>query len=995
MAITTAAGTLAGGVALAGVDIDPLNTDYPLVAPGGTFAFETQVLEQDGSTTAPGLTINDIVVMALPDGVNFSGTPTATVSPATGNSLFLKNSSGDPSTKGVVTLSDTNDDGGMDRMQFEVATDAAAGDQIRINGSATYSGTSTKDNLEATIFIEETETAPTGFERIDSKDNVLATKTKTLNKPLMQTADDEDIIIPNDDSGSSGEDPVSLPGISSLIFTLPAGTEEDSKAVFTLGSGLRVDSSSNITVTALTDNAPAITDPTLTDSSSSFTLTVPSDADVESQYLLTATAFETSEISKAGPVAVNVSGAAAGSATIAILADNGSTTELTNSTITAADTKLVAGAEAFKLLPEIDITENFEGDLASPDTITLLAGSGMEFDTGSTVTVTDNSGTDFTTTVTVEDDNIEIAITGNGADGADTITIGGIEARATDTASGTLNIQVGDPDAAGESSNVPGSVLSIATAQANGMPVVEGPDDPDSVGTGAGTGTVTVTEPNYGSVTKANATSTSPAFLRIASNVSGISVTGVSVDQSAESTAGACGIDFGGGPGGGPVVAGAASPADGSYIVSLTAESCKADVTDLVISYSIKSSVPVGTDVAFALTSNIGVEGTAVVATVNPTTKNSVGTIPSVDPGSTEIQTLAPITIGENFAGALTLTDPGTDAGVPTIRLLAQGNSISFAPGSVVSGATTVTVDTTVRANDTLVITGFTDTGGKDSITVTPRAFIEASAPEDSLLPLSIADGDGDPDTDDDVTNVVTGPVNVAYTGDVDPLDAGSAQSVNIGFKVTNTVEGGVPPYTVSVDDSAVGSAMISGADVTVTGVGEGDVTVTVTDSLNSNDTFIVTVAEGAEIPAFPGNTLKTDGSSSNATFTGGVTSDGGTSFNNTVPFGQHVDVIGSIIPDNADVGKAGELFIAVRFVDANGVNKFLMMNQDGNLLPWDLTEAGLVPAHVRDSLAASEDVQIFSGMIPAPGVYRVYLGYAPDGESLTYTGSPIIVTVE
>src|SRR5690606_2528536 len=121
-------------------------------------------------------------------------------------------------------------------------------------------------------------------------------------------------------------------------------------------------------------------------------------------------------------------------------------------------------------------------------------------------------------------------------------------------------------------------------------------------------------------------------------------------------------------------------------------------------------------------------------------------------------QNLASVTITENFASAL-------DNSGSEFRIIAP-------QGVTFTGTTTgtSTVQTTFNANDTLVIP-FSPSAGVDSITRTPTAIIASGVADDALLAFTIADAD----TKANRIGLIGGEVNLAYTGDITTMEAGSA----------------------------------------------------------------------------------------------------------------------------------------------------------------------------------------------------------------------------
>ncbi|MDT8399076.1 MAG: Ig-like domain-containing protein [Pseudomonadales bacterium] len=982
-AIATAAASVSVG-AFADVTITADATNTPRVAPGGTVVFENQVLTQ---SVAPGtdahldLTPGDIVVMSLPAGMNFVGTATPTAT-STGSLNLESNSNGDPGSSGLVTLTDTNADGGNDRMSVKVKTAAAINDTIIIKGAAVYSGTATTGALNPTIFVEETVSGTKGIQvgnggGVDT-DNILATRVAAVATPVQQLTSNANLTIAN--TTNAGK--VTTPTTGSMVVTIPSGKTTGQTVVLTLGAGLKLDSTSSITVTSLTDDAPDLSPAAAADAGGAITLSLTAATTRDSQYLVVVDGYEVTAQTTPGPVSATISGTAglSGSVTMAVLANAGSTTALATTTpaTTAATTSIVAGAAESITLPSFTITENFNSNLGT-DNFTIVAGSGMTFD--DTAPSDQASGTGWTITgptFNTAKTKATFDITTNPGTKA-VITVSGLKATASSSASGVLNVTVGDSGATGESSNIPNTVLGIATAIPRGAVSIAGPSTTPQIGKGSGkTGVITLTEATYGAISAANKTSTQSAFIQV-TPPAGVTITALAEAPNTASN-GSGNVDI-------AATGSSTVPSDGSFVIILNKESTVKSVSDLTVTYTVADSVAIGTDVVFTLGGNAAVSGTATVATVANATTNTAGTIPSVTPGSANEQDLATLTIKENFAGSLNLS-----ATTREIRLIAPAGVTFANAGHTTTGIGTVTRSTTFNANDTLRLTSITDATGVVTLSIKPKAIVGNTVAADSLLAFTIADGDGVASTTADATGVTTGSVNLAFSGTLTALDAGASAAVNVGFTTSNTITGGVGPFTASSSNTAAATVSVDGSVVTVTGVAAGNATITVTDSLNSTDTFATTVSAGATQTPSTG-LQKADGSSTTATISSGATKDGGTTFETAFTTGDDVDIVGTIVPETADVGKAGDLFIVVRTIDADGVSSWTMKGVDGNFQTWNTKLADVVPAVELSSLAASNKVTVFEGTLAA-GSHRVFLGYmAADGQ-LIFNNVPLSIDV-
>ena len=83
------------------------------------------------------------------------------------------------------------------------------------------------------------------------------------------------------------------------------------------------------------------------------------------------------------------------------------------------------------------------------------------------------------------------------------------------------------------------------------------------------------------------------------------------------------------------------------------------------------------------------------------------------------------------------------------------------------------------------------------------------------------------------------------------------------------------------------------------------------------------------------------------------------------------ITIAGSLIPDSADIGKAGEIFVVLISDIAP-----TYLDTDGNFQLWgSLSLKRLEPAFEIAALGASEKFPVFSGKVQS-GLYRVFLGY-------------------
>jgi hypothetical protein len=565
------------------------------------------------------------------------------------------------------------------------------------------------------------------------------------------------------------------------------------------------------------------------------------------------------------------------------------------------------------------------------------------------------------------------------ATGTKTVTVSGIKATASKTATGDLSMTVGKPGT--DKATAPNSTIAVATATTVGTVSITGPTKAATSGPGASaiTSTITLTETTYGALTKANATDVLSAYFRVipSSNADLVAVSvvtnGYPSGASPTFSTNVCAQETG------------TSTTTDAFLCILTAESTSivptTSTVSVMVNYSVKSTAAIGGTVDMTFDGNTAVAGTVTVANVAISTTATHGAIPDLAPGNTQAQNLSKLTITEKFTGAI-------KGG--SFRLIAPTgvtfNNVSSVASTANMGAVTgtVTIADTFAPSDTLVI----PVNGTPTISFTPQAVIGPNA--SGYISFSITDGDINGNSKTGITNES---VMLAYAdGTLGAVDAGADAAVSTGFTVTNTADGGLVPYTVASSNTSVVTVSVSGDKVTATGKAAGSSIVTVTDALGGSDTYMVTVSAGAAQPDAKAP-KSIDGSTTSATFTGGASKDGGASYETTFSTTDDVTLVGTINVDPADQGTDGEIHVVILSV-IDGVQTFSYLNEAGSAEDWDLTVAGLGANVVATPLGASYTVTIYSGNLAA-GTFRVALAYSTTGGKLVYTGKALQITVE
>lgn len=988
---------------------------YPFVATGDTVVMKDQVVtsaagDGDPNTAGDDMENGDVLALRLPTGVNFSGVPTAT---ATGATLSLQASNGDPVLSGDVTLSDEDGDGKMDRAEVKIATSSTAGDTITWKGSITYSGTSKTGNLLAGNQMLDVSLTPDAFTMVDA-DNVLATKVAVGTTGALARMSTK--VIAKNEGTLTAPGTALLTG-SEYLVTVPKGAGAlgvlDTVSI-AIGNAQAFGPGSAASITAITDGAPALAifakngttpgGPALGDTS--FILDVPTSAagtTRENQYILSLSYALTTKTT-AGDVTLSASGDAgvSGSTAAYAVSDPGSTAKLVGTTLDpAVITELVRGAAASQLINEnvlvatnaLSIKEIFMDDLLDTETITLTAPLGTLFDNTATVAVT-GAGTSAaafgTPSVLMATGTSTIVVTLAGMNNAavETMLVTGIKLFATSIATGNIAIAVGTAET--DSVNAPAVNVDAATSIEAGVAlIVDFGTSLNKVGPGT-TGNSALTavfETTYGAVT--TGASTNP-FVSVTPQ-EGVTITGVSALNYTGS-----GLTFG--------TAVAATPADGSWVLPVTAESNTVTKLSLVspfpnmyitVTYTVKTTVEVGTTITMTFAGDAGISGAVAVGSVETSTIASVAkgnAIPDHDASATT-RKLAKLSIVENFSGAIDATNTGefrlfAPAGISFDSDLAKQNLLA-------TGTTVLSVTSTWNTNDTLTIVAapIDDTSSIGTMTVTPWGFISDTAPL-GLNEFTIADGNSLVSPLNEPAGVTGEAVALVYVGLLPPLDAGDNAEVVAGFSASQSVADGLAPYTVESSDEDTVTASVDGTTLTIVGVVAGSATVTVTDDLGATDNVVVDVASAT--PPEEKETSASDGSTTTAVVSGGVSTDGGATYSEAASVGDAIDITMTVEVEAGHDGELGNFVAVIEFAGS-----FFAIESDGTVtlyttgaLPmWNEESAALASSTTLDITAA------LGGAIPLTadliGTINTYAGYMVDGDDTIYfNNEAVAVTV-
>jgi len=919
------------------------------------------------------------LVIRLPEGLNFDGAPAFKVTPGTPTAhigLTLKDSAGDPTlTDAGVTLSDANGDGGMDRALISVAR-------------ASKSSTSFGDTLTISINVKVDAGVKAGVKKASV---IIDGNVATVDVVDVVSNFIEPIYHNFTPTITAGATTLNTSPTTSFTLTIPKGTVGGTTMTLTAGSKIFFSqagiTSSTITASMLTPNsynvfaamtqtAADFTTRTLTFTvTGTSTFTLPEDMQVSlnlNNFFMTPTTTVT------GLQGLTLAGAVSGKVNYIDIRKGGSTAALATG---AKPVDIVVGSKSSQTLPSISITESFDRDAvsASTQTITITPGTGIKLETA-TISIT---GTGWaavnaaaTATISATTNVMTIGIS-NATGGSLTVTIGAL--KATASALGSLTLTVGKPGT--DMPTAPKDVLTVARGVSVGTvssALRKGTTAaPQVIKTGPGSGGtsyIEMKESTYGALTTKEKTGTKNAVF--------------SVTPSSNATISSVTVAAAGYPGVAPTFSSATcskdTPTSETYVCTLTGESDSVTVGTSTVTATVvwaaSSTAAVGSDVVLTLDGNVGATGTFKVGEVGQTTKAAVtGAIPDVKPGSLTAADLATVTITELFTGAVTNTVGSS------FRVLAPAGVAFQDAAAIQASSTTVgtaTISSTFRPNDTLTLARV----GTATITFKAKAIFSSDVPG-GLLSFDIVDGDINGKS---LSNISAATLNLAYVdGTLEKLSAGKAAAVNVGFSVSNTVEGGLAPYTVASSANTIATPTISGSIVSVEGVAAGAATITVTDALGATSTYDVTVSAGAVEPAQGKATKASDGSTSAATFTGGATTDGGTTYTDAITTADEVIINATINVDPEDVGEAGGIHAVV--LSPAG---FLMLESDGSWVPWDGKLTSIATYLEVEALAASYSVPLYSGTIAAAGKWRFAVIYSTDAGKLVYTTKAAMITV-
>lgn len=147
-----------------------------------------------------------------------------------------------------------------------------------------------------------------------------------------------------------------------------------------------------------------------------------------------------------------------------------------------------------------------------------------------------------------------------------------------------------------------------------------------------------------------------------------------------------------------------------------------------------------------------------------------------------------------------------------------------------------------------------------------------------------------------------------------------------------------------------------------------------------------------AVLPSSSGTAVSTQGgkpSTSVAKFSIGLTRDNGLTFQQSVGFGENVEIIGYITPELAQLGKTADIYVLALVGQT-----YFMRKANGSFVPWSGKIQDLVPYVVQKPLSESVKVDIYTGSLSVRGEISIFIGYLRGDGVLYYITTPVQITV-
>ncbi|MDT8398152.1 MAG: hypothetical protein RQ899_06025 [Pseudomonadales bacterium] len=154
--------------------------------------------------------------------------------------------------------------------------------------------------------------------------------------------------------------------------------------------------------------------------------------------------------------------------------------------------------------------------------------------------------------------------------------------------------------------------------------------------------------------------------------------------------------------------------------------------------------------------------------------------------------------------------------------------------------------------------------------------------------------------------------------------------------------------------------------------------------------------ASNAELSSVPVSKFGIGSSGTTATFSGGITNNGGASFLQEIPANTSADFQARINVAAADIGKTAGLMMVLRVSDSGGTGWF-QRAPSGEFVSWD-TKVGSLASFETRNLQALETVNVSAIAKPGDNLegteISVFFAYQVAGEPMTYSFNPVRLNV-
>lgn len=131
-----------------------------------------------------------------------------------------------------------------------------------------------------------------------------------------------------------------------------------------------------------------------------------------------------------------------------------------------------------------------------------------------------------------------------------------------------------------------------------------------------------------------------------------------------------------------------------------------------------------------------------------------------------------------------------------------------------------------------------------------------------------------------------------------------------------------------------------------------------------------------------------------NSTLNGGISVNGGAYLQRVEQrLSDSVDVLGTMMVDPLHVGSTVNIFVYAK-VSLPSSDVYYMLNEQRDILEWDLNPTTLVPFKRNVPLAAVQTVPMYNGTFIYPGTLEIFFGYQLADGTLVSNSTPIFVTI-